>query len=114
MKTFFIKINNKKVKAKENETILDVANKIGIRIPTLCYHPELKPNGVCRICLVEEKNQTTLSCDITKNRLVPACITKVRKEMEIFTDTEKVKRARKTNPAPDPQVGKNRPEKSQC
>jgi NADH-quinone oxidoreductase subunit G/NADP-reducing hydrogenase subunit HndD len=88
MKTFFIKINNKKVKAKENETILDVANRASIRIPTLCYHPELKPNGVCRICLVEEKE--------TK-KLIPSCVTKVKKGMEIFTDTEKVKRVRKTN-----------------
>ena len=40
MKTFFIKINNKKVKAKENETILDVANKIGTYGLAVCakYH----------------------------------------------------------------------------
>ncbi|MHB9139719.1 MAG: 2Fe-2S iron-sulfur cluster-binding protein, partial [Victivallaceae bacterium] len=50
-------INNIPVTVKKNTTILDAANKIGIKIPTLC-HMELKcfdidhTTGFCRICVV--------------------------------------------------------------
>lgn len=41
-------------------TILEAARSIGIRIPTLCHHPDLCFTGVCRICLVEVEGQRTL------------------------------------------------------
>ena len=50
-----IKINGKKIRVKKEETILEVAKRNKIPIPTLCYHPDLKPEGRCRVCLVEIK-----------------------------------------------------------
>ncbi|MFN2234761.1 MAG: 2Fe-2S iron-sulfur cluster-binding protein, partial [Anaerolineales bacterium] len=46
-------INGRKVQANSDETILQAAEKAGIRIPVLCHHPSLPPDGACRICLVE-------------------------------------------------------------
>ncbi|GAH86827.1 unnamed protein product, partial [marine sediment metagenome] len=50
---FNIVIDGRKVKVNEGDTILQAAEKIGIHIPTLCYHEKLNPQGACRLCLVE-------------------------------------------------------------
>jgi formate dehydrogenase alpha subunit len=82
-----ITIDNHKILAKPEETILDVANENSIHIPTLCNHPNLKPTGACRICVV----------DIGRaDRLEAACTTPVSPKMTVFTANERVKRARRT------------------
>ncbi len=57
-------IDDQPVQFTEGQTILQAAASVGIRIPTLCHHPDLSDVGSCRICLVE------LNGD---ERLVPAC-----------------------------------------
>ncbi len=47
------KINGVPAKAEETETILDVARREGIDIPTLCHHDTLGSDGRCRLCMVE-------------------------------------------------------------
>jgi len=84
-----IKINNKSYQADEGEPILSVCKRNGIRIPTLCAHPDLLPSeGACRMCLVETNQSKSL---------VSSCTQKVCKGMEIKTETADVKRARKVN-----------------
>ena len=51
--SFDIQINGQSVSATEGETILTVAERSGIEIPTLCHDPRLEPAGACRTCLVE-------------------------------------------------------------
>ena len=46
-------IDGQKIQAEEGQTILEVAGKNSIDIPTLCYHPVLEPYGACRMCTVE-------------------------------------------------------------
>ena len=41
------------LEAKEGTTVLETARAHGIEIPTLCNHPDLRPVGSCRLCLVE-------------------------------------------------------------
>jgi bidirectional [NiFe] hydrogenase diaphorase subunit len=55
-------IDNKEVKAEEGMTVLEAARRVGIDIPTLCYHEKLKPYTACRICMVEieTRGRTTL------------------------------------------------------
>ncbi len=89
-KTFEIKINGKKYKASSDDTILSVAKKNSLEIPTLCHHPDLAPNASCRLCLVEIKKAQ-------KSDVVTSCNTFVSEEMEIKLDTPKVKSARKIN-----------------
>ncbi|MCD4704644.1 [FeFe] hydrogenase, group A, partial [bacterium] len=81
-----ITINNKKVKVNKDWTILQAAQKAGINIPTLCYHPDLKPEGRCGICIVEADGNIMTSC----NNLV-------KEGMIVKTNTEKVIKYRKIN-----------------
>ncbi|MCK5590818.1 MAG: (2Fe-2S)-binding protein, partial [Candidatus Pacebacteria bacterium] len=81
-------IDGKEIEAEEGQTILDVAGENGIDIPALCHHPDLKVKASCRVCVVEIKG---------KKGLHTSCSTKVEEGMEIITDSEDVKRARKIN-----------------
>ncbi len=84
-----IKINKKIYDANPEDTVLDVCRHNGIRIPTLCHHPDLLPSeGICRMCFVET-NQS--------KGLVAACVRKVSESLEVFTETENVNKARKLN-----------------
>ena len=56
-------IDGLKVTANKGDTILKAALEHGIYIPHLCYHPDLKPFGGCRLCMVEiEGKGLTISC----------------------------------------------------
>jgi len=87
-KNIQIIIDGKKLKVKESQTVYEAAKEKGIDIPVLCYHPDLKIKANCRICAVELKG---------KKELVASCSTKVKAGMEIFTNSAKVKKARKIN-----------------
>ncbi|MCX6810704.1 MAG: [FeFe] hydrogenase, group A [Candidatus Berkelbacteria bacterium] len=89
-KIFDIKINVKKYKASSSDTILQIARKNDLKIPTLCYHPDLPVGASCRLCLVEIINEK-------KSQIVTACSTKVFEGMNIKLDTPRVKSARKIN-----------------
>lgn len=80
-----ITIDGRKLKARKGERIIDVAQRYGIYIPRYCYHPALSVSGNCRMCLVEIENSPKLSI---------ACATEVSEGMVIYTNSEKVKKAR--------------------
>ncbi len=82
-----LKINNIPVSVPEGTTILEAARTIGIRIPTLCYLKEINAIGACRVCVVEVKGARSM---------VTACVYPVSEGMEVTTNSEKVKKARKT------------------
>lgn len=81
-----LKINNIPITVEEGTTILEAAKKLNFRIPTLCQHPDLCVAGNCRVCVVEQKGARTL---------VASCAMPVSEGMEIFTNSEKVRTARK-------------------
>ena len=81
-------INGKQLQVEEGKTVLDVALEQDITIPTLCYHKELTPYGACRLCLVEIVAGGRPGLDA-------ACVYKVAEGLEVKTDTDRVKRARK-------------------
>lgn len=87
-----IKIDGKDYSEDSSMTILQVARKYKIRIPTLCYmfheetHHEHKPAS-CRVCMVEVKG---------KRNLLPACATQIYEGMEVTTNNERVRNARRT------------------
>jgi len=80
-------VNNIEVEVKEGTTILDAAKKAGFTIPTLCYHPDLKPKGSCGICVVEVEGMPALK---------RACMTEVVNGWRIHTNTPLVRTTRKT------------------
>ncbi|MCU4176020.1 NADH-dependent [FeFe] hydrogenase, group A6 [Carboxylicivirga sp. N1Y90] len=81
-----LKIDNIAVNIDEGSTILEAAQKINIRIPTLCYHEDLCVAGNCRVCMVEQ---------VGSDRLIPSCAMPVSEGMEIMTNSLKVRSARK-------------------
>ncbi len=83
-----VKINGIEVEVPAGATILEAAHKAGIEIPTLCYLKDINEIGACRICVVEVKGA---------RGLVTACVYPVADGMEVFTNTEKVQKARKMN-----------------
>ena len=81
-----IKINGIDMKVPQNYTILQAAKEAGINIPTLCYLKDVNGIGACRMCLVEVKGA---------RGLVTACVYPVNEGMEVYTNTEKVRNARR-------------------
>ncbi|MDR2752710.1 MAG: (2Fe-2S)-binding protein, partial [Oscillospiraceae bacterium] len=86
MADIHLKINNISVTVPAGSTILEAARAVGIEIPTLCYLKEINEIGACRICVVEVKGARSL---------VTACVYPVTEGMEVFTNTEKVRKSRK-------------------
>jgi len=79
-------IDGQKLQVAEDLTILQAAQKAGIKIPTLCYHPDQPVKANCRICIVEVNNGRLL---------LPACATPVTDGMVINTNNARVRKARK-------------------
>ena len=113
MVTVSILVDNVEVKAEEGSSILEAARRAEIYIPSLCYHPDLSPSRRvkassliyrgkepvkgdapekefegCNLCLVEVEGQP---------ELVPACDTTVKDGMKVFSETERVREARREN-----------------
>ncbi len=84
---YTIKINNDDYEFEAGETILEVAKRNGIYIPTLCNLEGTKPTGACRVCIVETGKMSAP---------VASCSTPAAPGMEILTDSPRIKKARKT------------------
>lgn len=80
-------IDGKAVQAPVGSSVLEAARAAGIYIPTLCYHPDLRAEGACRLCMVEASGARTL---------VASCVYPVAEGMVVRTNTNKVREARKT------------------
>ncbi len=83
-----IKINGIPCSVPYGTKIIDAARMVGIEIPTLCYLKEMNEIGACRFCVVEV---------VGARSLVAACVFPIERDgTEIFTNSEKVRKARKT------------------
>lgn len=83
---FQIEINNSTVTAVEGETLLTVLRRQGIKVPTLCHMNRFSPTGACRLCVVEVHG---------RRDLVTSCSQPAQPGMKVFTNTQRVIRARK-------------------
>lgn len=81
-----VTIDGKTVEVPSTFTVIEAAAKVGIRIPQLCYHPELEKWGGCRVCMVEIEGARNLGA---------ACIYPVADGMIVHTNTPKVRQTRK-------------------
>ena len=84
--TVTLKIDGQEVTVPKGTTILDAAAQAGIEIPVICYHPHLTANGLCRIC----------SVDVGWRVQAAACVTQCTDGMKVITNSEKVRRGRRT------------------
>lgn len=78
-------INNKLQKLNNNYNIIQACSIFSIDIPRFCYHEKLSIAGNCRMCLVEVKGI---------NKPIASCALPISNNMEIFTDSKLVKKAR--------------------
>ncbi len=79
-------INGRKVVAAEGSTILEAARGAGIRIPTLCFHPDLSNVGACRLCVVTVEKARGLQT---------ACTTPVAEGMVVDSESEEARATRR-------------------
>ncbi|APV44135.1 4Fe-4S dicluster domain-containing protein [Dehalogenimonas formicexedens] len=84
-----ININGRDFEAEPCQTVLSVAQSAGIDIPTLCHTEAVADYGACRICLVEVERRG-------RKRLVTSCLYPVEEGIKVTTDSERVKKVRKT------------------
>jgi predicted molibdopterin-dependent oxidoreductase YjgC len=74
-------IDGKEVKAAKNSTILEAAQSVGIRIPTLCFHEKMNPIHSCRMCVVEVEGY---------DKPITACDTRVMDGIHVTTHSERL------------------------
>ncbi|MCS7158072.1 MAG: FAD-dependent oxidoreductase [Blastocatellia bacterium] len=82
-------INNQTVEVPEGTNLLTAIEKCGLRVPTLCYHKALTPYGACRLCVVE------IHAPGRPPTVQASCTYPALDGLSVFTDTERVRRARK-------------------
>jgi coenzyme F420-reducing hydrogenase beta subunit len=83
-----LKIDGMEVNAEEGASILKVAEKVGIKIPTLCYNEALEPFGACRVCSVEITDHRG------RKKIVTSCNYPVSNGLVVETKSEKVFKTR--------------------
>ena len=81
-------IDNKVIEVEKGTSILDAAEQVGIKIPTLCYIKDLLPDGSCRMCMVEIENNG-------RRKMDTSCTAQVGEGMVVSTRSEKVIEYRK-------------------
>lgn len=84
--TVTITIDDRKVAVPEGTTILEAAETCGIRIPRLCYHPDLSLMGSCRVCVVDVKDM---------GYFMAACASRVWEGMVVQTNSPEIRQARR-------------------
>ena len=82
-----IKIDGKECQCEKGEFILTVARRNGIEIPTLCHHDAIAGQASCRLCIVEVTERG-------RKKVVVSCVYPISGEIEVETNSEKIKRER--------------------
>ena len=80
-----LRINDIPVTVPEGSTVLEAARSAGFNIPSLCFLKDINEIGACRICVVEVKGAKSL---------VASCVYPVAEGMEVYTNTERVRKSR--------------------
>src|SRR5574344_3070774 len=91
MANITLTINGKEVSVPEGTTILNAAKTIGIKIPTLCYSPDLPAWASGGMCVIKNVDPRT-----GRARMARSCCTAVTPGMNIITDDAELRKARRT------------------
>ncbi len=81
-----VTVNGVEILAEKGELLIDAAERHGVYIPRFCYHPRMKPVGMCRMCLVEVDTGRGMG-------LQPSCMLNVSEGMVVETESEVSKKA---------------------
>jgi NADH-quinone oxidoreductase subunit G/[NiFe] hydrogenase diaphorase moiety small subunit len=86
LETVTVTLDGTAIEVPKGTTILDAARQSGVRIPTLCHHPDLPDPAVCRVCVVEVSGQRNLQA---------SCAFPLTSSVEVETHSPRVRQARK-------------------
>jgi len=86
VETVTLTIDDRQVTVPKGTTVLEAATRLGIHIPTFCWHPKLKPVGACRMCYVEIEKMPKLQV---------SCATQAMDGMVVYTNSDQVKQGRR-------------------
>ncbi len=84
--TINLRIDDTPVSVPEGTTVMEACEQLGIRIPRLCYHPDLSLAGSCRVCIVDVKGM---------GYYMASCSTLVWEGMEVQTNSPEIRQARR-------------------
>ncbi|MFN7172105.1 MAG: NADH-quinone oxidoreductase subunit NuoG [Fimbriimonadaceae bacterium] len=93
-KTVKITINNQELQVPEGELIVESVKRLGMEIPIFCYHPRMKPVGMCRMCLVEVGFEQPDGSVRRMPKPQAGCTLPASEGMVVYTDTEQVHKDR--------------------
>ncbi|HVI40900.1 MAG TPA: 2Fe-2S iron-sulfur cluster-binding protein, partial [Anaerovoracaceae bacterium] len=81
-------IDGLECQAEYGEFLLEIAERNNIHIPTLCHDEALPGQACCRVCIVE-------LMESGKRRVVTACVYPIVKEVEVITDSDRLRSMRR-------------------
>ena len=98
MEMIKLEINGVEVEVEKGSNLLQAARKANVKIPTLCYHPDLKPGASCGICVVRQlvPSRTEPGKFVPSPKLLRACCTEAVEGMKIVTHDPDIVQVRRT------------------
>ena len=95
-----LEVNGVKVSVPKGSNLLVAAKAANVKIPTLCYHPDLKPGASCGICVVRQlvpsRNPADNGKFVPSPKLLRACTTEAMPGMKIITHDPDIVQVRRT------------------
>ncbi|MBP2645247.1 MAG: hydrogenase, large subunit HymC [Firmicutes bacterium] len=82
MKLVHFELNGQIVEVNQGLSIMDAARQHGVKIPSLCHHPDQRVKANCRVCVVEVEGQ---------RNLVSSCSTPVTEGMKVRTNSPRIR-----------------------
>jgi NADP-reducing hydrogenase subunit HndD len=97
-KMVHLEINGINVEVPAGTSILNAAKQVQIKIPTLCYHPDLKPWAACGLCIVRQlvKDRKDPTKWVPSPKLLRSCCTEAAEGMRIITNDPDIVKVRRT------------------
>ena len=98
METIKLEVNGVQVEIPKGSNLLVAAQAANVKIPTLCYHPDLKPGASCGICVVRQlvPSRTEPGKFVPSPKLLRACCTEAVEGMKIVTHDPDIVQVRRT------------------
>ena len=98
MEMIKLEVNGVAVEVEKGSNLLQAARKANVKIPTLCYHPDLKPGASCGICVVRQlvPSRTEPGKFVPSPKLLRACCTEAVEGMKIVTHDPDIVQVRRT------------------
>ncbi|MBX3113335.1 MAG: NADH-quinone oxidoreductase subunit NuoG [Fimbriimonadaceae bacterium] len=90
-----ISINDVEIQVPKDELIVESVKRLGLEVPIFCYHPRMKPVGMCRMCLVDVGFKQPDGTVRKMPKPQAACTLPASDNMVIYTDTEQIHKDRK-------------------